>query len=88
MSNTNSKRYYSPQFSAMAAVSVRRLAWAINKPMPAAVDFIIRQLPSIVDPAKICQVCKDSTKCKACTFCFHETPQEQAVFLAAQQGAI
>ena len=83
MCNTNSRRYYTPQFSAMASVSVRRLAWAINKPMPAAVDFIIRQLPSIVDPAKICQSCKDNTKCNTCTFCFQPTPQEQGVLSAA-----
>jgi len=85
MCNTE-KRYYSPQFSELAAVSVRRLAWAINKPMPATIDFIIRQLPSIVDPSKICQSCKDSTKCKACTFCFLPTPQEQGALSAALQG--
>jgi len=28
----NKKRYYSPQFSQLAAVSVRRLAWALDKP--------------------------------------------------------
>jgi len=82
MQPTN-KRFYSPQFSELAAVSVRRLAWAINKPMPAAVDLIIRLLPSIVDPAKVCLSCKDNTKCKGCTFCNPITPQEQAALLAA-----
>ena len=80
------KRYYSPQFSETASVSVRRFAWFINKSMPAAVDLIVRLLPSIVDPAKICLSCKDSTKCQGCAFRSQLTPQEQAALLAALQG--
>ena len=85
MCNTKSKRFYSPQFSETASVSVRRLAWALGKSMPATIDFIIRQLPSVVDPAKICQSCKDNTRCKSCTFCFQPLPQEQGALPAVSK---
>jgi recombinational DNA repair protein RecR len=82
MSTVIQKRYYSPQFSGFAAVSVRRLAWAMGKPMPAAVDLMVRLLPSVLDPAKVCLACKDSSKCQGCIFCRHITEQEKAALVA------
>ena len=68
MQPKKSKRFYSPQFSALAAVSVRRLAWSIGKTMPKTVDHIINLLPSLVDPSKVCLSCQDSSKCSCCVF--------------------
>ena len=68
MQPTNDKRYYSPQFSQLAAVSVRRLAWALNKPMPATVDFMVKLMPSFLTPSKVCQSCKDKSACQICIF--------------------
>ena len=82
MNNTN-KRYYSPQFSALAVISVRRFAWAMGIPMPAAVDTMVKLMPSIVDPSKICLSCKDSSRCQDCTFRTQLTPQEKSALLAA-----
>ena len=62
------QRFYSPQFSALAAVSVRRLAWAIEKPMTASVDHMVKLLPSLVDPSKVCLSCKDNSACVSCVF--------------------
>ncbi|GHV03938.1 hypothetical protein FACS189485_08240 [Spirochaetia bacterium] len=83
MYTTKQKRFYSPQFSALAAVSVRRLAWAMGKSMPAAVDLMVRLLPSIVDSAKVCLSCQDNTKCQGCIFRSTITPEEKAALLAA-----
>ena len=83
MQPTNNKRYYTPQFSAFATISVRRLAWAMGVSMPAAVDAMVRLMPSIVDPSKVCLSCKDNTKCQGCTFRSQLTPQEQGALLAA-----
>ena len=64
MNNTiKKKRFYSPQFSELAAVSVRRLAWAIGVPMPDAVDFMVKLIPSIVEPTKVCFACQDKARC-------------------------
>ena len=68
MQPTNYKRFYSPQFSEFAAVSVRRLAWALGKPMPKAVDHLVRFLPSVVDPAIVCLSCRDQSMCHTCIF--------------------
>jgi recombinational DNA repair protein RecR len=66
MQTTTNKRPYSPQFSYLATVSVRRLAWSLDKSMTASVEHIIRLLPTIIDPSQVCLSCKDMTKCKSC----------------------
>ena len=83
MQSTTTKRFYSPQFSALAAVSVRRLAWALDTPMTAAVDTMVKLLPSLLDPSKVCLSCKDTSKCQACAFRTQPTQQEQSALLAA-----
>jgi len=84
MNNTESKRYYSPQFSETASVSVRRLAWFLNKPMTQAVEKIILLLPFIMDSSKICQTYKDNRKCGTCAFNIKKLSEdEQYKILAA-----
>ena len=82
MQPLTSKRFYSPQFSQLAAVSVRRLAWAMAKPMPAAVDLMVSLIASIIEPEKICFACQDKTRCHSCSFSSPPTQQEQAALLA------
>jgi hypothetical protein len=65
---TNQKRFYSPQFSELSAVSVRRLAWSLGISMPKAVAQVVNLLPSLFSPGVVCLACKDNTKCKACAF--------------------
>jgi len=67
-SNQRFARYYTPQFSETASVSVRRFAWFLNKPMTQAVEKIILLLPFILDASKVCQACKDSRRCNSCAF--------------------
>jgi hypothetical protein len=62
------KRFYTPQFSEMATVTVRRLAWALNIPMTKTVDIIFKELGLIFPSSEICPKCKDGTKCHACAF--------------------
>jgi recombinational DNA repair protein RecR len=64
----NEKKFYSPQFSEMACVSVRRLAWALGVSMPKAVDIIVKELSSAFSSSVVCPQCKDKTKCKVCSF--------------------
>ena len=68
MQTTNNKRFYSPQFSEMASVSLRRLAWALNGSMVQAVDDLISFMPHLLDVSKVCLACKDNTKCTTCVF--------------------
>jgi hypothetical protein len=82
MQPKNNKRFYTPQFSEQVTVTVRRLACAMGKPMPAAVDIMVKLLPSIVSPSKVCQLCKDKQACHACTFSKQPDPQEFSVLEA------
>jgi hypothetical protein len=68
MYTSNQKRFYSPQFSEVSAVSVRRLAWSMGVSMPKAVDQIVSLLPSLFAPGVVCLACKDNTKCNSCAF--------------------
>jgi hypothetical protein len=79
MYTSSQKRYYSPQFSSLAAVSVRRLAWSLGVSMPKAVDQVASQLPALFSPGVVCLACKDNTKCALCAF-----GQQPAVVPAAQ----
>jgi hypothetical protein len=62
------QQFYSPRFSEQAAVSVRRLAWALGLTMPKAVDQLVGLLPSLFPPGVVCPACKDNTKCESCAF--------------------
>jgi hypothetical protein len=59
---------YSPNFSEIAAVSVRRLAWAMGGNMGQAVDVMVRSLPAYIKADKVCELCRDKTKCDTCAF--------------------
>ena len=57
---------YSPKFSELAAVAVRRLAWAMGTDMGKAVDAIVMLLPNYINSEKVCTACTDKSKCKVC----------------------
>ncbi|GHV11323.1 hypothetical protein FACS189491_02350 [Spirochaetia bacterium] len=59
---------YTPQMSDLSIISVRRLAWAMSANMGAALNRLIAILPQVVDPALVCQRCKDASKCAYCVF--------------------
>jgi len=57
---------YAPKFSEIAAVTVRRLAWAMGANMGQAVDVLVKALPAFIKTEEICKLCRDKTKCAAC----------------------
>ena len=77
MQPITSKRFYTPQFSPLAAISVRRLAWSLGLPMTATVDIMVRLLPHAVNPSKVCLSCKDKSKCSSCAFGSLSTGSQQ-----------
>ena len=62
------KTMYSPNFSELACISVRRLAWAMGANMGQAVEAMVKSLPAIINPEIVCSHCKDNSKCMACIF--------------------
>jgi rubredoxin len=69
------KRYYSPQLSEKACITIRRLAWAFNVSMPKAIDIIINELSTAFSSSVVCPQCKDKTKCSVCGF--YQKPEEK-----------
>jgi len=78
-----SARFYTPQFSETASVSVRRFAWFLNKPMTQAIEKLILLLPFFMDAEKVCQTCKDNLKCGTCAFSKKILSEEHYKFLSA-----
>jgi hypothetical protein len=67
---------YGPDLSEISAVSIRRLAWAMNTNMGKAIEIIVRASPMILNTEKICSICKDK-KCLVCAFkCGSFLPQK------------
>jgi hypothetical protein len=73
---------YTPQLSNPSVISLRRLAWAMGTPMGAALNRVIRLMPAIVDPALVCQRCRDKSKCSSCVFSSALSESEKAALTA------
>jgi len=65
---------YGPNLSELAAVAIRRLAWAMETNMGKAVDALVICLPQKINAEKVCATCKDTSKCAACIFKATATP--------------
>jgi len=59
---------YTPELSDYHSGTLRRVAWALGKPMTKALHTVFDSLDLIVDPGKICEKCKDKTLCDQCYF--------------------
>lgn len=59
---------YSPKLSLESSRTLRRIAWALNKPMTKTSEDIIAFLVNSLDEKSICQTCRDQTKCSTCHF--------------------
>jgi len=59
---------YTPQLSMEASCTLRRLAWALGVPMTVAIEMVFAHLPKILDRQKVCQGCRDKTRCSSCHF--------------------
>jgi len=59
---------YTPELSQRHSGTLRRLAWAINKPMTKTLEQLFEFFGSSVDSLKICDACKDQSFCNDCVF--------------------
>jgi hypothetical protein len=72
MQTSNKKRWYTPQFSEKAVVSIKRLSWALGVSMPKTIDLLVNEISLIFSSSVVCPQCKDNTKCQICGF--HQQP--------------
>ena len=59
---------YTPELSDYHSGTLRRIAWALGKPMTQAINMIFDNVDRFIDPAKVCDKCKDKTICESCYF--------------------
>ncbi|MBW2217393.1 MAG: hypothetical protein JRF34_09400 [Deltaproteobacteria bacterium] len=59
---------YTPELSQKSSCTLRRIAWALNIPMTDAIEKVFDHIPEILDKSKVCEGCRDKTKCDDCSF--------------------
>ena len=59
---------YTPELSKRSSSTLRRIAWALERPMTETMEMIFDSMPHMLDQDKICAMCKDRSQCKACIF--------------------
>jgi recombinational DNA repair protein RecR len=72
---------YTPELSMEASCTLRRIAWALNAPMTKAIERVFEHLPKILDHEKICQGCRDKSKCSYCAFSVNNQNQRGGVII-------
>ena len=68
---------YTPALTYQDSCTLRRIAWALNLPMTKAMKKVFEYLPKILDREKVCQGCRDKTKCQGCAFNSHNQTQQK-----------
>ena len=59
---------YTPQLSMKSSCMLRRIAWALDMPMTRTIERVFEYLPRILDSERVCQACRDKSKCSDCGF--------------------
>jgi len=59
---------YTPELSQKHSSTLRRIAWALNMPMTKAMDAVFDYVGQVVDSKKVCESCRDMTRCEDCVF--------------------
>ena len=59
---------YTPELSQEGSSTLRRLAWALNKPMTQTLEIVVEEYSKSVEQELICTSCRDKTKCNHCLF--------------------
>ena len=59
---------YTPELSQRSSYTLRRIAWALKVPMTKAIDMVFDYMPVVLDKNKVCEGCRDKSRCNECEF--------------------
>ena len=59
---------YTPELSLKASQTLRRIAWALDKPMTETIEIVVDNITMFIDPKKVCAKCRDNSICQECIF--------------------
>jgi len=62
------KMAYTPELSQRSSCTLRRIAWALQIPMTEAIDMVFDYIPVVLDKNKVCDGCRDKSRCNDCDF--------------------
>ena len=62
---------YTPELSLESSQTLRRIAWALDKPMTQTLEIVMRDITLFINPQKVCEKCKDDSLCSVCIFSPH-----------------
>ncbi len=68
---------YTPELTTKSSCILRRIAWALGMPMTKAIEKVFEHLPEILDREKVCQACRDKSRCSNCGFNSDKQNQER-----------
>ncbi len=70
---------YTPELSLKSSCTLRRISWAMGVPMTQGIEFVFEYLPKILDREKVCQGCRDKSKCSCCAFSVNNPNQREVI---------
>lgn len=59
---------YTPELSQRSSCTLRRIAWALQVPMTEAIDMVFDYIPVVLDKNRVCDGCRDKSRCNECEF--------------------
>ena len=70
---------YTPELSMKSSRTLRRISWALGVPMTKGIEFVFDYLPQILDRKKVCQACRDKSKCPGRAFGPNNQNQKEVI---------
>jgi hypothetical protein len=70
---------YTPELSYKSSCTLRRIAWALDIPMTQAIEMVFEYVPTILDRNKVCQGCRDKTRCDDCSFNYENISRKEEI---------
>ena len=59
---------YTPELSQKHSGTLRRIAWALDRPMTTALEAVFDWVGKAADAEKVCPSCRDKSLCQECVF--------------------
>lgn len=70
---------YTPELTMKSSKTLRRIFLALGVPMTKGIEFVFDYLPQILDRNKVCQGCRDKSKCDECSFNNQRQNEEEVI---------
>ena len=59
---------YTPELNQKHSGTLRRIAWALERPMTKTIEEVFDYVGKAIDNKKVCEACKDKSFCNLCVF--------------------